>query len=722
MGKTSKQTKKFQNKHLKHTIENRKEIQKKKKKFDLRKKKPAKTEDGEEVPSGPVRKNGKAKEVFEDMSVDDFFEGGFEVPKEKKNNKKQVVAEEEDDDESSEEEDEEAMKENLKQLEDNDPEFYKYLKDNDTDLLDFEGVNPLDAISDDEDEDDGEEVEDDDEEDEVKVKKSKADKTPEEVKKIEITLELVQKWNEALEKPSTKLLRNITIAFKAAVNINNSDDGDYKYSVTDPKAFGDLMLLVLKKLPVAIQKLIKYKVTPQGVRTIPQKNPNVTQVSTILKSHAASFLTLLKDITNTETAALVLASIQELFPYYLSHRRLLKQIIGAVVEVWSITTEIDTQIATFAFLNNVSREFPKSVLETVLKSSYTAFLQNCRKTNIHTMSQINFCKNSASELYGVDETLSYQVGFEYVRQLAIHLRNSINATSNAKEGFKTIYNWQYCHSLDFWSRVVAQHCNPEQELKHKSKESPLRKLIYPLVQVTLGAIRLIPTAQFFPLRFYLIRSLMRISQSTGVFIPIFPLISEILTSTTITKPPKGSSLAAVDFEHNIKVNQAYLGTRVFQEGICEQFIELTGDFFGLYCKSIAFPELATPAILSLRRFVKKSKNGRFNKQLTQLIEKLNANATFIISKRSNVEYGPSNKHEVQLFLNDFAWEKTPLGQYNVVHRQIKEEKLRVIRESLAAEEQQKAEQKKQEQDEDAEDQDIDMIDSEQEEDEGEESD
>lgn len=86
-----------------------------------------------------------------------------------------------------------------------------------------------------------------------------------------------------------------------------------------------------------------------------------------------------------------------------------------------------------------------------------------------------------------------------------------------KEGYKTIYNWQYCHSLDFWSRVLSQHCNPEKELQnHKSKESPLRQLIYPLVQVTLGAIRLIPTAQFFPLRFYLIRSLMRLSQSTGV--------------------------------------------------------------------------------------------------------------------------------------------------------------------------------------------------------------
>ncbi|KAL6454405.1 NOC2 Nucleolar complex protein 2 [Candida maltosa Xu316] len=680
MAKTSKQTKKFQSKHLKHTIEHRKKVQDHNKKIGARKK----SKSGDK-PAPPKRADGKAKEVFEDMPVDDFFEGGFEIPKEKKSKKKKEVVEEEEESSSEEEEDEEAMKESMKKLEEQDPEFYKYLKENDNDLLDFEGVNPLDAISDDE----GEGEDEDDDEDVEKEVPSDAESEGEEPKassKIEITTQLIKKWNEQLNKPSPKIIRNIVIAFKAAVNMQNSDSEDYKFSITDPKAFTDLMMLVLKKVPTAIQKLVKYKTNPQGVRTVPQKNQFATQIASILKSHASSYITLLNDITNTETAALILASIYEVFPFYLSHRRLLKQILNSVVNVWATTSDIQTQIATFAFMNKVAREFPKSVLETVLKLTYSSLLQNCRKTNVHSMSQINFCKNSAAELFGIDETLSYQVGFEYVRQLAIHLRNSINATSNAKEGYKTIYNWQYCHSLDFWSRVLSQH----------SKESPLRQLIYPLVQVTLGAIRLIPTAQFFPLRFYLIRSLIRLSQSTGVFIPLFPLLSEILSSTAITKAPKASSLQAVDFDHNIKVTQAYLGTRVFQDGLCEQFIELTGDFFALYAKNIAFPELVTPAVLSLRRFIKKSKNVKFNKQLQQLIEKLNANSTFILAKRSNVEYGPSNKTEVSLFLNDLDWEKTPLGQYVVVQRKLKEEKLRMLREAQEEEEKAAAEKKKKE--------------------------
>ncbi|CUM62891.1 uncharacterized protein PRCAT00000450001 [Priceomyces carsonii] len=697
MAKASKATKKFQNKHLKHTLDHRKKVQKYNKTHG-KKKLPVNSD------ATDKRESKATREVFEDMSVDDFLSGDFEVPKKKHSRGKEQDI---DDNDSSSSEDEEQMKQDLENLAEKDPEFYKYLQNNDKDLLEYEGVNPLDAISDDEEELSSEEAPN------ANIVKD----TPQETEKVELTSSLVKKWGKELDEPSSKLIRNISIAFKAAINVNRANEEDYKYAVTDPTAFHELMMLTLKKLPTAIQKLVKYKVNPQtGARSLPQSK-NATQMSSILKSHAGSYITLLKDITNTDTAVLVLASLREILPYYVSHRRLLKDIFSSVVNVWSSTVDIETQIAAFAFMNNSAKEYKKSVLEMILRLMYSTFLKNCRKTNIYTMPMINFCKNAAADLFGVDENLSYQIGFEYIRQLAIHLRNSINATSNAKEGYKTIYNWQYCHSLDFWSRVISQLCNPEREsLAHKSKESPLRQLIYPLVQVTLGTIRLIPSAQFFPLRFYLIRSLIRMSQSTGVYIPIFPLISEILTSTAITKAPKSSSLQAVDFEHAIKVNQAYLGTRVYQTGLCEQFVELTGEFFVLYSKNIAFPELVTPAVLLLRRFLKKSKNMKFNKQLQQLVEKLNTNARFITEKRANVEYGPSNRAEVQLFLKDFDWEKTPLGQYVVVQRKLKDEKMRILREAVAEEEKAREQKEKDDEEEEIEMADLENDESELEED------
>ncbi|QLL30903.1 hypothetical protein HG536_0A07180 [Torulaspora globosa] len=682
MGKVSKATKKFQSKHLKRTLDHRREQKEHRKrsqgrrgnKSEQEKQNAALTKDEQKL------KKSAKEEVFKDMSVEKLFENGFEVPKgAKKGKRKQNESDQ--DDSSSEEED---MAQNMAELSEKDPEFYQYLKENDKELLDFKATNPLDGIDDSESE----------EEDDKDTKEADEDtQGAGETEKIELTLKLVRQWKKQLQgNANLKLIRNIVTAFKVVVNLNKEDSvEEYKYTATDEKAIHELLFVALKDLPTAIQKLVPYKVV-KGSRTLPTGS-NVSKLSSIMKSHASALLVVLDDITNTETAALILHSVDQLLPYFLSHRKLLKEIVKSIVGVWSTTRDLETQIAAFAFLHNASKEFKKSTLELVLKTTYSTFIKSCRQTNMRTMPLINFQKNSAAELFSIDETLGYQVGFEYIRQLAIHLRNSMNATtkktakSNPAEAYKIVYNRQYCHSLDFWSRVLSLSCNPEKE---RNNVSQLRQLIYPLVQVTLGTIRLIPTPQFFPLRFYLIRSLIRLSQNTGVFIPIFPLLSEILVSSAFTKvPKKKENLEAFDFDHNIKCTKAYLGTRVYHEGLAEQFVDLVGEYFVLYCKNVAFPELASPAIISLRRYIKSSKNVRYNKQLSNIVEKLDQNSSFIQKARANVEFSPTLRTEVNRFLNDTPWEKTPLGSYVTVQREIKEEKARILRESMEEEDKEK---------------------------------
>lgn len=692
MGKVSKATKKFQSKHLKRTLDQRKEQKDHKKRTQGRRGNKSEEEKQRAALTKEEQKLKKSakEEVFNDMSVEKLFENGFEVPKSAKKGKKKQTKAAEDEESSSEEED---MEQNMAELSEKDPEFYQYLKNNDKDLLDFSGTNPLDGI------DDNDSEEENDKETEEVHEEVQA---VEEQEKVELTLKLVKQWKKQLRSnPSLKLIRNIVTAFKVAVNLNKEENiEDYKYTATDEKAIHELLFITLKDLPPVIQKLVPYKVV-KGSRTLPTGS-NVSKLSSIMKSHASGLLVVLDDITNTETAVLILHSVDQLMPYFLSHRKILREIVKSIVGLWSTTRDLETQIAAFAFLHNASKEFKKSMLELVLKTTYSTFIKSCRQTNMRSMPLINFQKNSAAELFSIDEGLGYQVGFEYIRQLAIHLRNTMNATtkkttkSNPAEAYKIVYNWQYCHSLDFWSRVLSFSCNPEKE---NGNASQLRQLIYPLVQVTLGTIRLIPTAQFFPLRFYLIRSLIRLSQNTGVFIPIFPLLSEILVSSAFTKvPKKKENLEAFDFDHNIKCTKAYLGTRVYHEGLAEQFVDLVGEYFVLYCKNIAFPELATPAIISLRRYVKNSKNVKYNKQLSNIVEKLDQNSNFIQKSRANVEFSPTLRTEVNRFLNDTPWSKTPLGSYVTVQREIKEERAKLLRESLEEEDKEKESSRKDQED------------------------
>jgi nucleolar complex protein 2 len=307
-------------------------------------------------------------------------------------------------------------------------------------------------------------------------------------------------------------------------------------------------------------------------------------------------------------------------------------------------------------------------------------------------------KNSAAELWGIDQAVGYTTAFTFIRQLAIHLRNSI--VHNKNDAFRIVYNWQYTHSLDFWSCVLAEHCSPQKEAE-AGKESQLRLLIYPLVQVTLGALRLIPTAVYFPLRFHLIRSLLRTSRATGTYIPLASPLLEVLTSAEMRKPPKATTLKPFDFAVAYKAPKSYLRTRVYQDGVGEQVIELLSEYFLLWAKSIAFPELALPLVIQLKRWLKQTrskshgnKNAKLGSALVVLVQKLETNAKFIEEKRAKVDFAPKDRTQVEAFLKDFDVAKTPLGAYVEGQRKMRAQKAKMLEEARKEEDQKRREEEK----------------------------
>ena len=82
---------------------------------------------------------------------------------------------------------------------------------------------------------------------------------------------------------------------------------------------------------------------------------------------------------------------------------------------------------------------------------------------------------------------------------------------------QAVYNWQFIHCLDLWSRMLG----------HVTHES-LRPLIYPLVQVMVGAIHLQPSARHYPLRLHIVRTLLELSASTQTFVPVAPYLLEVV--------------------------------------------------------------------------------------------------------------------------------------------------------------------------------------------------
>ena len=634
----------------------------------------------------------REKEVTKKSRVNDeklsqFFEDtSANIPKELQKPLVKKTEKESEDEESSEEEEDL----DLDDLKEEDPEFYKYLEDNDKGLLELND-NVMDQYSGDDDSDSEEQT------------KSVLNE------KIEVTYKMVNNWSVALNKiskknPNLKLIKTIITAFKASINMNNEDViNDLKFTITDEKAFSKLMHLALKDLP----NLIIEKLEPYTIKRLPNEqttrilNPKTSgKVANVLKHHAANLIIMIQDINqDMKMASLILHSTSQLLPFFLSHRRTLKKLISAVIQNWATTKHLEIQITLFAFLFESCKEFKKTImLENLLKSLYSSFIKNCAtnsNNNLRTANLVNFQKNSMVEIFLLDSTLSYQIGFEYLRQLAIHLRNSINAQTNNNtnsknkidpaNAYKIVYNWQFVHSLDFWSRFLSMACHSDAVIEQNSNMS---ELIYPLIQITIGTIKLIPTAQFFPLRFYLIKSLNRLIQSTKVYVPVYPLLQEILNSNIFKKQVKkeDKKLEPFDFQTNIKCNAQYLKTKTYQDGVIDQFIEILSEFMNCFSKSVSFPELSTPVIISLKRFIKvNSNNYKFNKKLNVVLDKIVKNNEFIESKREEVEFSPSNKAELNKFLIDLDWKLTPLGKYVSIEREIREERQKMLLAALEEE-------------------------------------
>lgn len=376
---------------------------------------------------------------------------------------------------------------------------------------------------------------------------------------------------------------------------------------------------------------------------------------------------------------MTLDSLLALLPYILSFKKIVRDVAKTVTSVWADSSNTEaTRLSAFLVLRRLVVISDAGIREAVLKQTYQGLIKGARNTTVHNIQGINLMKNTASELWGLDPNIGYTTGFGFIRQLAIHLRQSI--TNKTKDSYKTVYNWQYIHSLDFWSRVVSVHCESLREAE-SGKQSALRPLIYPVVQVTLGAMRLIPTSQYFPLRFQLVRSLLRISSATSTYIPLAPALLEVLNSAEMKKMPKPSTLKALDFNTNIRATKAYLRTRIYQDGVGEQVVELLSEFFVLWSKNIAFPELVLPVSVMLKRWVKTmakkssgNRNAKINSLLALLVQKLEANSKWVEERRAKVDFAPNDRAGVEGFLKDVEWEKTPLGAFVIGQRKTREQK------------------------------------------------
>ncbi|KAK3575974.1 hypothetical protein CHS0354_037340 [Potamilus streckersoni] len=608
-------------------------------------------------------------------------------------------------------------KRSLQKLKDSDPEFYQFLQDQEKSLLDF------DASDEDEEEENDGDVEDevisksdgedkgsDGGEDEKKDKNSKnkeedddvdfdmssddedgnIHQPPDELEVMSgssdegedskgegkekqkgkshsrlVTMAMIKDWTQRFKDSiSPSLIHEVTSALKAAVQHVSGETGTTKYKVEGSKAFNAIIRLCLIEIAPALQKMLDLPPLKDLQKpSLPKpKNKKWIKVHIDIKNYLTSILQLMTHLSDASMVNVILKHIHRMVGYYACFPKLTKLMMKKVIVVWS-TGEETSRVLAFLCINRLVHVKQEELLETCIKQMYMAYVKNCKFTSPNTLPMINFMQRTLVELFAINFALTYEYAFIYIRQLAIHLRNAI--TLKKKESVQAVYNWQYIHCIGLWVRVQTT----------LYPNDILEPLIYPLTQIIIGTIKLVPTARYYPLRFHCVRALNVITSSTNSFIPVLPFLLEVFEQTDFNKKHKSISFKPLNFACILKLSKSQLQEKAFKDGVIDQLYELLLEHFHIHSHTIGFPELALAAVLQLKDFVKKCKVANYCKQMKQILEKVEENSNFITKKRKSATIALSDKNAVIAWERKYQEEGTPLMKFYQSWRKLRDREL-----------------------------------------------
>uniref|UniRef100_UPI00358F8885 nucleolar complex protein 2 homolog n=1 Tax=Myxine glutinosa TaxID=7769 RepID=UPI00358F8885 len=555
----------------------------------------------------------------------------------------------------------------LEQLKSSDPEFYNFLQKNDSTLLDFD---PEEGADDSDDSESGvhkppeqlEEPSDSENDDVNEEEKPKVSQKSQ----IIVTTTRVDRWRSAAMVGLTQaLLHDVVGAFGAAV-ANTQDDEDAKlasrFKVEGSSVFNSLILFCLRDFQPTLDALLRFKT--EGHRTklvLPSSTTRWKGVRHDVRTYLGDVLQLLAALSEGTVVCAVLRHIRQLVPYFLCFPKISRQLLKHMVRVWSEGADT-ARVVAFLVLNRVCRERQDLYLASIIKIMYLGYVRNVKFTSPDSMPVIGFMQRSFAEVCGLNPNAAYPHAFLYIRQLAIHLRNA--TVVRKRENLQAVYNWQFIHCLELWSRVLSA----------LYEQVALQPLVYPLVQVICGTVRLIPTARYYPLRFHCVRALNLLTASTGIFIPTLPFLMEVFEDTDFNRRPSRVSVRPINFSVTLKLSKANLQEKAFRDGLLDQLYDLIMESLIPHAYSISFTELILPITIQLRRFLSSCKIGRYKKQVRQLLEKLEENSNFL-SRRRNGRLGDSQSMD--------AWEeqmktqKTPLMRYYELWRKLRDREIQL---------------------------------------------
>jgi len=313
------------------------------------------------------------------------------------------------------------------------------------------------------------------------------------------------------------------------------------------------------------------------------------------------------------------------------------------------------------FQNNFTLNF-------TLKQMYLHFVQRLKKKNNPIDQQIvNYLISTLVQIFGIDLIISYQHVFFSIQTLGIHLQNNLLLNERLErklllsnknfakqnEKINIFADWKIIHFLTFIIKVLSTYV--------KCTNSTLFPLVYPLVEILLGIIKLYSNMNFIPLRLKCIKFCIELIKRCQVHVPIVPKVIHIIQMLRVKKKYKKGD-CTFDLRFSLTINEKEFHVKL-HEFLVQKVCSVLMSYFNCYSMCVAFPELSLPIILLLKHEIKHNDylSTKIRKPVMFLCKKVKEHACWIQNKRETLRIAPGD-------INDFLTFKdqaflSPLGSY-----------------------------------------------------------
>lgn len=380
------------------------------------------------------------------------------------------------------------------------------------------------------------------------------------------------------------------------------------------------------------------------------------QVLIVKKKPAKADLKLIIEALKKDPKSIVIRKAIRYLPFYLKSTGLTKKLLAEIIRLWAEAGEKVRVVCLLCLIRIYTKLKDESLKQLIIKKLYASFLDKCRITKRETMSMIGFMRHSLVEIYKLDPQIAHKQAEISCQQLTVTLKNAYHHKN--EETYKTVLNWQFANCLILLSSLIMSH----------EEDSPVRKLTHQVIQLNLGAMNLMSSPRYNPFYCHLIDNLINISQSTSIFIPIIPLILNIIEKIHLkkeTKKPKkqtgsdGEELSDDEEEEEEKVYNMDLLNHVsldeahndnYHTAVLNRLYILLVRYLASQCHRIAFPELVLLPCVQLKKWTKKNNDERVQ-VFKSLLDKIKADVSLIEESRKNVDFAFTDYSAVD------AWEK-----------------------------------------------------------------